>query len=348
MKWLQRLFEKTKNPVSVSAAALLVALLSLSSLDTTNAQKVLLRDVQTLTLHRGRMTTGRRSSPVPQLSCVGGNACGDYEPDVVQCTNAGFDGSDVQWKCQADLPETIRFGELDVYCEGYSHPDDPYVLKGSCGLEYNLVYTNIHHLSGKGDFVSSFHGKQWSSKVKKQPLIDTIYFWTWVGVVGMILFFMVKSCFEQNNQDRHHDPPPPYRAGGGSGPHGGSGGGGDGGGGGGGNNWGSNWGFGRRDNYPPPPDYKPTNSSSSTGGYQPGFWSGLGLGAGAAYLAANANRDRRRDDYYRSTLHNSGGGWGSSPSSGSYSGSSFGGSSSGGSSSTPTRSASGFGGTKRR
>jgi len=41
-----------------------------------------------------------------------------YFLDVVQCVNSGFDGSDVQWKCMADMPETYRFGELDVYCEG--------------------------------------------------------------------------------------------------------------------------------------------------------------------------------------------------------------------------------------
>ncbi|KAI7815914.1 hypothetical protein BC939DRAFT_74593 [Gamsiella multidivaricata] len=109
-----------------------------------NHKKVLLKDVQTLTLHKDKMTAGRRASPVPQLTCVGGNACGDYEPDIVQCTNAGFDGSDVQWKCQADLPDNLRFGELSVYCEGFGYPDDPYVLKGSCGLEYKLYYTNIH------------------------------------------------------------------------------------------------------------------------------------------------------------------------------------------------------------
>lgn len=45
--------------------------------------KVLLRDVQTLTLYRGKMTAGRRSSPVPQISCVGGNACGDYQPGTL-------------------------------------------------------------------------------------------------------------------------------------------------------------------------------------------------------------------------------------------------------------------------
>jgi hypothetical protein len=58
--------------------------------------KVLLKDVQTLTLHHGKMTTGRRSSPVPQLTCVGGSAAGKFAPAVVQCYNRGWDGQDVQ------------------------------------------------------------------------------------------------------------------------------------------------------------------------------------------------------------------------------------------------------------
>ena len=46
--------------------------------------KVLLRDVQVLTLKSGQMTTGRRSSPVPQLKCVGGSAQGQFNPQAVQ------------------------------------------------------------------------------------------------------------------------------------------------------------------------------------------------------------------------------------------------------------------------
>jgi len=34
-----------------------------------------------------------------------------------------------------------RFGNVEVICEGYDYPDDPYILKGSCGLEYTLDYT---------------------------------------------------------------------------------------------------------------------------------------------------------------------------------------------------------------
>lgn len=66
------------------------------------ADAVLLRDVQVLTLHRGRYTTARRSSPVPQLQCVGGSAgCGAFVLEVVQCYNRGWDGTDIQVDCPA-------------------------------------------------------------------------------------------------------------------------------------------------------------------------------------------------------------------------------------------------------
>ena len=82
------------------------------------------------------MTTGRRSSPVPQLSCVGGTAgcSGAVQPRTVQCVNRGSDGKDVQWECKADMDAAYRFGRIQVSCEGYEYPDDPYVLKGSCGV----------------------------------------------------------------------------------------------------------------------------------------------------------------------------------------------------------------------
>lgn len=65
------------------------------------ADAVLLRDVQSLTLYRGRSTTARRSRPVPQLRCVGGSAgCHAFVPEVVQCHNRGWDGVDVQVRCE--------------------------------------------------------------------------------------------------------------------------------------------------------------------------------------------------------------------------------------------------------
>lgn len=128
-----------------------------------NDEAVLLRDVQVLTLHRGRFTTARRSSPVPQLQCVGGSAgCGSFVPEVVQCYNRGSDGIDTQWECKADMDNVYRFGRVEVSCEGYNSPNDAYVLRGSCGLEYTLELTaegrqqHKHGSSGFSDFASNF------------------------------------------------------------------------------------------------------------------------------------------------------------------------------------------------
>ena len=73
-----------------------------------NPGKVLLRDVQVLTLRQGQMTTGRRSSPVPQLNCVGGSAqgpdkaaSGGKELDAIQLVNPGLGDQIAQVKRRA-------------------------------------------------------------------------------------------------------------------------------------------------------------------------------------------------------------------------------------------------------
>jgi len=97
---------------------------------------VKLSNVDVLTLHHGKLTKGRRSAPVPQLQCIGGSARCAFTPQVVQCYNRGSDGQDVQWECKTDMDNSYRFGLISVSCEGYSYPDDPYILKGSCGVRY--------------------------------------------------------------------------------------------------------------------------------------------------------------------------------------------------------------------
>lgn len=64
-----------------------------------SSDKILLMDVDVVTLHHGRMTNSRRTHPVPQLKCVGGSAgCSAFTLSVVQCYNHGTDGIDVQVK----------------------------------------------------------------------------------------------------------------------------------------------------------------------------------------------------------------------------------------------------------
>merc|ERR1712210_415487 len=73
---------------------------------------------------------------------VGGSAgCSAFVPTVVQCYNRGTDGQDIQWECKADMEMKYKFGQIQVTCEGYDYPDDPYILAGSCGLEYTLELT---------------------------------------------------------------------------------------------------------------------------------------------------------------------------------------------------------------
>merc|ERR1719166_349784 len=35
----------------------------------------------------------------------------------------------------------VRFGKVEVICEGYDYPEDEFILAGSCGLEYTLELT---------------------------------------------------------------------------------------------------------------------------------------------------------------------------------------------------------------
>ncbi|KAJ9110934.1 hypothetical protein QFC20_002700 [Naganishia adeliensis] len=125
------------------------------------ADKVLLQSIKTLTFHKDAVTKARRTTPIPQLTCKG-KACKRFQPDVVQCTNTGDDGlGNVQWKCEADMPSSFRFGPVEVSCEGYNRPGDRYVLQGSCGLEYNLVRVDTDFEAGRLPYVPG-KGVNWA------------------------------------------------------------------------------------------------------------------------------------------------------------------------------------------
>jgi len=307
--------------------------------------RVLLENVKALTLRSGEWTSGRRSSGVPQLKCVGGTARdhSEYQPSVVQCTNVGSDGSgDIQWKCESQLDSSVRLGTTTVTCEGYSHPDDPYILKGSCGLEYTLDLTSQYHSAHKGyesgynSYPSSTYGKsQTSSGWGASGLVKTVM----IGVAVYIIW----SIYKQMSINSANAQNAAGGNGGGPGGYGGGYGGGAGGGYGGGNAY----------QAPPPSGY---SAPSSTGGGT-GFWTGLGLGS---LMGGAFSRPWFGGGYSRPWGSGWGSGWGSrgwgSGYGQGYNGygqgyqqhsapSSFGGRSSFGSS---THTSTGFGGTRRR
>ena len=330
---------------------------------------VLLSKVRSLTLHANKLTTGRRSSPIPQLTCVGGNACDQYEIDVLRCKNSGseYDAEDIQWTCQASLPPEFKLGSTEVVCEGYDGPDDSFVLKGSCGVEYRLVLTELgwEKYGGKDGKVKA---DNWASgREKEKDLGGTLFAYLfWAAFIGMstqsispsnfnltnghvlgVIALIVYSVYNERTNPTPRQPRQPGRGGGGG--FWGGGGGGD-------------------DNDPPPPytprsppRSKPSSSntprSSRSGTSGPGFWSGTAAGGAAGYAAGHYMASRTQQQERERERARQQGMFGAGPSN--YGGGSswFGGGGSGGAgagpSSGPAPSSSryestGFGGTRRR
>ncbi|XP_009897005.1 store-operated calcium entry-associated regulatory factor isoform X1 [Dryobates pubescens] len=272
--------------------------------------RLLLREVQALTLHRGQYTTSRRTPAVPQLQCTGGTAGCSHVPEVVQCYNKGWDGYDVQWQCKADLERTYRFGQIEVSCEGYDYPDDPYILRGSCSLLFRLELTEEgeRKVKNSGSFGSSYYQSRKDSSDSVGGAI--------IIIVLLVLAFGVYKLFLSNEQPQQ--------------------------------SFSDGDGFTRpswqSQQAPPPPGFKygftegnsfGTHSShgSSSG---PGFWTGLGAGGLLGYLAGS-HRAQPRSPYYGMWTDPTAAPPMNGPPNNSTQGSSSG-----------TRTASGFGGTKRR
>ncbi|KAF5367508.1 hypothetical protein D9758_003764 [Tetrapyrgos nigripes] len=223
-----------------------------------------LSSIKALSFYQDELTKSRRTSPIPQLVCVGG-PCKYFQPEGVRCKNIGGQGTDVDWKCEADLPEALRFGKVQVSCEGWSGPGDPFVLKDSCSLEYRLVEVPRNLRNPDSDLPAR---KDWD-------VFGTVFTIIWILVLFFILYSFLKSCFEPRNHNASQD----NRRPGGSG-----------------SGWFPGTFDGGDDNPvdPPPPYTKQPPSGSQNGqGWRPGFWSGLAVGG----LADRYLFPRARDAY---------------------------------------------------
>ena len=118
---------------------LLLALLAAASAYT-DPDRVHLRDIPSLLFVEGKQTQSRRGKYYPQLVRTGGSAPANAEQHLanVLCTNKGFDGRNVNWRCEANLPDWLALGKFEILCEGFEGPNDEYSLRGSCSLEYQL------------------------------------------------------------------------------------------------------------------------------------------------------------------------------------------------------------------
>jgi hypothetical protein len=59
--------------------------------------RVELAKIPALTFYQDSVTLSRRTSPIPQLVCVG-KPCKLYTPEVARCESLGGVGTDVDWK----------------------------------------------------------------------------------------------------------------------------------------------------------------------------------------------------------------------------------------------------------
>jgi hypothetical protein len=192
--------------ILVSFCTITIFVTSVTSYPATNnnPNKILLSDVQVLTFQRNMYTTGRRNPPIPQLNCVGGNAKHDANNIVhtIQCRNTGFDGSDYNWECKSAIDDHHQLGKTQVSCEGYDYPDDEYILKGSCGIEYELLYTqkyydhrqhNLNNLINRPNTLNTYPNIRPNTYPNTHPIyhttnnnnIDVLYLLVLFAIVGI-------------------------------------------------------------------------------------------------------------------------------------------------------------------
>ncbi|KAI9766816.1 MAG: hypothetical protein M1840_006292 [Geoglossum simile] len=204
----------------------------------------------------------------------------------MRCKNQGsdYDDENIQWTCAASLPPEFKLGSTDVICEGYDSPKDPYILKGSCGVEYRLLLTE------KGEEKYGRGGNLWRDYKKGgADWVNRLFLLCFVGVVGWTIY---SAFFTPQRRG--------WRPAGDNNPRRWGWGGGGGGGGGGGND-------------PPPPyDWQPPRKpwtrppAGGQEGWRPGFWSGALGGAAAGYLAGNRTQNQPRTSGW--VPYNNGGG----------------------------------------
>ena len=124
---------------------------------------------------------------------MGGSARWDFDqPELVQCYNRGTDGTSIQWECKAEMDNSLRFGQLKVVCEGYDYPDDPFILAGSCGLEYFLELTK------EGRERRAASGASWGGgwvDPTNSKTYGTDYRGSWLAFFFNIFFFFFISIF---------------------------------------------------------------------------------------------------------------------------------------------------------
>jgi len=152
---------------------------------------------------------------------------------------------------------------VEVSCEGWNGPGDPYVMKGSCSLEYNLVQLP-NALRDDSSWPRSLN-VPWFSNLDKSGIFFMV---VWIIVLAFILYSFAKP-FIHRSASATRTSPPSY-------PGGGAGGSGS---------------FPSSYYASPPPPYTKDATPNNGTQWRPGFFTGAALGAlGNHLLNRNASR----------------------------------------------------------
>lgn len=103
-------------------------------------EKELLMNVKRLYFHENQLATSRKSARISQMTCTGGHC--QYSPHTIICDNIGIN-NDVIWQCYGKgMNRNWEISQTVVSCEGYAYETDPYILKDSCGIYYEVTPTD--------------------------------------------------------------------------------------------------------------------------------------------------------------------------------------------------------------
>ncbi|EGF97159.1 uncharacterized protein MELLADRAFT_114546 [Melampsora larici-populina 98AG31] len=123
-------------------------------------KRSLFSTIEFIEFQEDEITNFRRIHPRYQLNCLG-EFCDEYGFERVECTrkkeihlqdhqgnpNQTEFNQNSHWTCFAlytnldDLEEKVLLEDDQVQfdCEGWRHDDDPYILQGSCSLNYTFA-----------------------------------------------------------------------------------------------------------------------------------------------------------------------------------------------------------------
>ncbi|XP_022643900.1 store-operated calcium entry-associated regulatory factor-like isoform X1 [Varroa destructor] len=176
--------------------------------------RVSIRQINVLTFKAGRLAVRMRTMPPAQLTCLSG--CIGELPSSVQCKNEGWDGTSVNWRCEANLQRGRRLENTQVRCEAYPDGDKEYILKGSCALSYSLG----GHAGSASSNPSVRHPSSDSPRNKPLQYIVPLIM---VAILVVILCAVFKTCMRKRDSAGTIMGPPPEQPIGGGGFYGGGG-----------------------------------------------------------------------------------------------------------------------------